>query len=57
MKHGDIWYVTFGPHKTDESGESKAFNYRVYVHAGDVEKARVADRFANYAEAPAAEIK
>ncbi len=40
-----------------KSGESKAFNYRVYVHAGDVEKARVADRFANYAEAPAAEIK
>ncbi len=34
------------------SGKSQVFKYRVYVHSGDVEKAAVADRFADYATPP-----
>jgi hypothetical protein len=30
MKQGDIWYVTFGPHKSDESAESKARSTRTF---------------------------
>ncbi len=30
MKQGDIWYVTFGPHKSDESGESKVRSTRTF---------------------------
>jgi hypothetical protein len=35
------------------AGESKTWNYRIYVHTGDVEQADVADRFADYATPPA----
>lgn len=38
---------TFAP------GESLTFNYRVYVHSGDVKAAAVADRYADYATPPA----
>ena len=30
MKQSDIWYVTFGPHKSDESVESKARSTRTF---------------------------
>jgi hypothetical protein len=30
MKHGDIWYVTFGPDKTDETAESMARSTRTF---------------------------
>jgi hypothetical protein len=30
MKQGDIWYVTFGPHKTDEAAESRARSTRTF---------------------------
>jgi len=30
MKNGDIWYVTFGPHKTDETAESMARSTRTF---------------------------
>jgi hypothetical protein len=30
MKQGDIWYVTFGPHKTDETAESRARSTRTF---------------------------
>jgi len=33
-------------------GESVTFHYRVYVHNGDVKRARVADRYADYATPP-----
>lgn len=35
------------------AGESHTWNYRVYVHTGDVEEAAVADRYADYATPPA----
>ena len=35
-----------------EAGETITFNYRVYVHSGDVEAAKVADRYADYATPP-----
>lgn len=35
-----------------KSGQNQLFKYRVYVHSGDVEKAAVADRFADYATPP-----
>ncbi len=38
---------------TFAAGDSLTFNYRVYVHSGDVEAAAVADRYADYATAPA----
>lgn len=37
-----------------KSGEKLTFNYRVYVHKGDVNEAAVADRFADYTTPPAA---
>ena len=30
MKNGDIWYVTFGPHKADETAESMARSTRTF---------------------------
>ncbi|MEH2520729.1 hypothetical protein V1279_006302 [Bradyrhizobium sp. AZCC 1610] len=30
MKQGDIWYVTFGPDKTDETAESMARSTRTF---------------------------
>ena len=30
MKNGDIWYVTFGPDKTDETAESMARSTRTF---------------------------
>jgi hypothetical protein len=30
MKHGDIWYVTFGPDKTGETAESMARSTRTF---------------------------
>ena len=30
MKNGDIWYVTFGPDKTDEAAESMARSTRTF---------------------------
>ena len=57
-------YSYFGekPHNkglVPENGDYKfkkdevlSFNYRVYVHSGDVEEAKVADRFADYATPP-----
>jgi hypothetical protein len=30
MKHGDIWYVTFGPDKTDENAEGMARSTRTF---------------------------
>ena len=30
MKQSDIWYVTFGPHKSDESVECKARSTRTF---------------------------
>lgn len=35
-----------------KDGETLTFRYRVYVHSGDVEKAKVADRYADYATPP-----
>lgn len=35
-----------------KQGESVTFHYRVYVHNGDVKRARVADRYADYATPP-----
>jgi len=35
-----------------KGGETLTFRYRVYVHSGDVEKAKVADRYADYATPP-----
>jgi len=37
-----------------KAGEALAFNYRVYVHAGDVAAANVAERFTDYATPPKA---
>ena len=42
---------TNGDH-TLKSGEKMTFNYRVYVHKGDVKEAAVADRFADYTTPP-----
>ena len=39
---------------TMKEGDCLAFKYRVYVHAGDVEKAAVADRYADFATPPKA---
>lgn len=36
------------------AGESLTFNYRVIVHSGDVEEAKIADRYADYATPPTA---
>jgi hypothetical protein len=33
-------------------GETLTFKYRIYVHEGDVEEAKVADRYADYANPP-----
>jgi hypothetical protein len=30
MKHGDIWYVTFGPDKADKAAESMARSTRTF---------------------------
>ena len=30
MKNGDIWYVTFGPHKADDSATSLARSTRTF---------------------------
>jgi hypothetical protein len=30
MKQGDTWFVTFGPHRSDESAESKARSTRTF---------------------------
>ncbi|HPA47385.1 MAG TPA: PmoA family protein [bacterium] len=38
------------------AGKSLTFNYRVVLHAGDTDQARIADRFAGYATPPQAEI-
>lgn len=35
-----------------KKGESLTFNYRLYPHIGDVKRARVADRYADYATPP-----
>lgn len=35
-----------------KNGETLTFRYRVYVHAGDVAEANVADRYADYATPP-----
>jgi len=37
-----------------KAGSSLAFQYRVYVHTGDVKKAAVADRYVDYATPPKA---
>lgn len=37
-----------------KNGEKLAFNYRVYVHRGDVKESAVADRFADYTDPPKA---
>lgn len=37
---------------TIKMGESLTFNYRVYVHRGDVKGAKVADRYADYINPP-----
>lgn len=38
-----------------KQGEKLPFQYRLYVHSGDVKKAAVADRYADYATPPKAE--
>jgi hypothetical protein len=38
-----------------KSGEKLPFNYRVYIHSGDVTKSAVADRFADWATPPKAD--
>jgi hypothetical protein len=30
MKNGDTWYVTFGPHKTDETADSRTRSTRTF---------------------------
>ena len=30
MRHGDIWYVTFGPHKADDSAAGMARSTRTF---------------------------
>ncbi|MBI4556727.1 MAG: PmoA family protein [Candidatus Hydrogenedentes bacterium] len=40
---------------TLKSGESLTFRYRIYVHSGNAEDAKVADRYADYAKPPRAE--
>ena len=40
---------------TLKNGESLTFAYRVYIHSGDAEQARVADRYADYVAPPKAE--
>ena len=30
MRHGDIWYVTFGPHKADDSATGTARSTRTF---------------------------
>ncbi|MBW7863797.1 MAG: hypothetical protein GX580_14795 [Candidatus Hydrogenedens sp.] len=42
---------------TIKQGEPLVFNYRVYVHKGDVKEAAVADRYADYATPPEANWK
>ncbi len=37
------------------NGESMTFRYRTYVHSGNVKKAKVADRYADYATPPTVE--
>lgn len=37
---------------TLKNGETLTFKYRTYVHSGDVTKAKVADRYADYATPP-----
>lgn len=37
---------------TIKAGEPLVMNYRVYVHSGNVDRARVADRYADYATPP-----
>jgi len=37
---------------TMKADETLTFRYRVYVHTGDVEKAKVSDRYADYATPP-----
>lgn len=39
---------------TLKAGEDLTFNYRVYVHSGDVTEAAVADRYADYVSPPQA---
>lgn len=41
---------------TLKSGEKMTFRYRVYVHSGNVEDARVADRYADFATPPQARL-
>ncbi len=38
-----------------KNGESLVFAYRVYIHSGDVEQAKVAERYADYVSPPKAE--
>jgi methane monooxygenase PmoA-like len=48
-------YFTKGKENGDytlKAGESVTFNYRVLVHTGDVAKAKVGDRYADYATPP-----
>lgn len=40
---------------TIKNGDKLTFNYRIYVHSGDVEKAAVKDRFADYTTPPTVE--
>ena len=50
-------YFTDGKENGDfilKDGESITFNYRVYVHSGDVEESDVAGRYADYATPPTA---
>lgn len=39
-----------------EKGKSQTFKYRVLVHSGDVNEAKVADRYADYTTPPKAEL-
>ena len=40
MKHGDIWYVTFGPDKTDKTAESMTRSTRTFKSEVDAKLLR-----------------
>jgi len=40
-----------------EAGERLEFNYRVYLHAGDASRGKVADRFLNYVAPPVVDVQ
>jgi len=42
---------------TVENGGTLSFSYRIYVHSGDVEEAKVAEHYADFANPPAVTVK